>query len=93
LTTSIVASVKGESDIAVGNVIGSNIYNALFILGFTAIWMPVLAPYSTKGDVVIMTFATLLLLGLGWFKGSIGRRMGFVFVALYAAYIMWLGLY
>jgi len=93
LTTSVLASLKGESDMAVGNVVGSNIYNALFILGFTALWMPVLAPYSTKGDVIAMTFATLLLLGLGWFKGSIGRRMGFVFVALYAAYIMWLGLY
>ncbi len=93
LTTSIVASLKGESDIAVGNVVGSNIYNALFILGFTALWMPVLAPYSTRGDVVVMTFATLLLLGLGWFKGSISRRMGIVFVILYCAYIMWLGTY
>ena len=93
LTASVTASSRGHSDLAIGNVVGSNIYNALFILGFTSLFMPVLAPPSMKGDVLIMTFATVLLLALGWFKGKISRQMGIWFVVFYLTYIVWLGIH
>ena len=91
LTAGIVASLKNHSDVALGNIIGANIYNSLFILGFTALFMPVLAPPTMKFDVLIMTFATLALLALGWFRGQITRSMGITFIIGYLCYIGYLG--
>ena len=93
LVTAIIASQKGHSDVAVGNVIGSNIYNALFILGFTALFLPVSVPSTTKGDVLIMTSATLLLIAVGWGQGRISKLMGGCFVFLYFLYIIYVGIY
>ncbi len=92
LVTSIIASIKKQSDVAVGNVVGSNIYNALFILGFTALFLPVIVPPSIKTDMLIMTTATMLLLAIGWGIGKIGRKVGWCFIAMYFAYIVYLGM-
>ena len=93
LMTSIVASFKRQSAVALGNVIGSNIYNALFILGATALFLPVAVPASIESDVVVMTIATLLLLVAGFYSKCIGRKMGVLFLALYIAYLFYLGVY
>jgi len=92
LITSIMASIKQESDVALGNVIGSNIYNALLILGATALVMPITAPASVQTDVIVMTAATALLLFVGFFNGCIGRKMGIFFLLSYCAYIFYLGI-
>lgn len=91
LATCIIASVKKESDVALGNVMGSNIYNTLFILGFTSLFLPVSASPSMKMDVLIMTGVTMLLLGIGWWYGRIGKKIGIMFLVSYLVYIIYLG--
>lgn len=92
LTTAIVASLKKQSSVALGNVVGSNIYNALFILGVTALFRPVLVPNSVREDVVVMVVATSLLLLCGYVRKRISRGMGVLFLMLYFGYILYLGL-
>ena len=93
LVTSIVASVKNQSDVAIGNVLGSNIYNALFILGFTALFLPVVVPPTVKPDVLVMAATTMLLLAIGWGRGKIDRWIGGCFIAMYFMYIIYLGMH
>ena len=92
LVTSIIASVKNHSEVAVGNVVGSNIYNALFILGFTSLFLPVIVPPSVKVDMLVMAATTMLLLAIGWGYGKISRRMGWCFISMYCMYIVYLGM-
>ena len=93
LVTSIIASLRKESDVALGNVMGSNIYNALFILGITSIFKPVSVPGSDwfAVDVCVMLLATALLLGLGLWKKKLTRRMGVGFLVTYLVYLIYLG--
>jgi cation:H+ antiporter len=89
LATSTMAARKGNADIAVGNVVGSNIFNILFILGTSASIQPL--PFRTQGNVDIGTvlLATILLF-LFMFTGrrhAIDRWEGFLFTSLYAAYM------
>ena len=92
LATSIVASFKKQSDVALGNVIGSNIYNALFILGLTAIFMPIQVPSKMMIDMGVMILATLLMLGFGLTNRFLGRKVGILFLTLYVGYIIYLGM-
>ncbi|MBQ4472018.1 MAG: calcium/sodium antiporter [Alphaproteobacteria bacterium] len=94
LATAIVGSKKGHGDMVIGNVIGSNIYNALFILGATAMIMPgyVSVPPTAKTDVLVMVFATLTLLGIGFGLGRIGRKTGIAMIVCYVIYILYLGI-
>ena len=93
LITGIIASLKKESDVALGNVVGSNIYNALFILGITSLFKPLIVPGSDwfRKDVLVMILATALLMGIGFWKKKISRSMGVMFLGLYVAYIVYLG--
>ena len=86
LVTSIVAARKGENDIAIGNVVGSNIFNILFILGVSS----VIRPLTIEGCGI---FDTLILIGcssLVWLMArprlKLGRFAGIVMVLLYIAY-------
>lgn len=88
LAVSLQASVAGEPDIALGNVIGSNILNILFILGFCALLIPlVIAQRLLFQDVPIMIAASLLVLGLA-FDGTIGRWDGVLLLLLLIVYIV-----
>ena len=93
LVTSVIAAVKGRSDIALGNVLGSNIYNILGILGITALARPIpVDPQIAGFDAWVMVAATLALLAMmrsGW---RISRSEGALMLAAYAGYIGWLGL-
>ena len=89
LITSIVASLKGESALAFGNVVGSNIYNALFILGLTAVFVPVSVPSHIGLDVALMVAVTLALLLLG-LRRSIPKIAGFAFIGVYVLYVGYL---
>ena len=91
LATSIIASVKKQSDVAFGNIVGSNIYNALFILGFLALFQPIQVPASLQPDVLWMTGVTLLLLLFAYVQRKISKGVGILFLVIYAIYIYYIG--
>lgn len=89
LATSVVAARKGESDVAVGNVIGSNIFNIFWVLGATAVIAPIASSVSANIDMVILAGATVLLF-VFMFLGArlkLQRSQGFIFILLYGGYI------
>ena len=88
LATSIVAAQKRSVDIAVGNIVGSNIFNVFFILGLTAVVRPVPISAESTLDVLVNIGASLLLLVFVFLgKGrTISRAEGAVFAALYIGY-------
>lgn len=92
LATSAVAAYKKHSDIAVGNIVGSNIFNIFFILGISAVIRPL--PFHAENQVdTLVTIAASLVLFLCLFVGIkrvLGRWEGVLFLVLYAAYIVFL---
>lgn len=89
LATSVTAAVKGKTGIAVGNVIGSNIYNILMVLGLTASISPLPFAGISVTDLLVMTAAAILFWIFGWRFGTriIRRWEGAVLFAIYIAYI------
>jgi cation:H+ antiporter len=93
LVTSVIAALRRHTDIALGNIIGSNIFNILLILGTTALVQPIPIPSEIINfDIWAMLAATALLLVLAYTGRQISRWEGWVFLACYAAYIGWLGI-
>ena len=92
LATSVVAARKKQTDIAIGNVIGSNIFNIFWILGFTAIIRPLPFQDASNIDVMMNIFATLLLFALMFLgkKFVIQKWQGASMVAIYLIYISYL---
>ena len=91
LVTSLVAAWRRQSDIAYGNIVGSNIYNILFILGFTALARPVAISAQIAGlDIWVMLAATALLVFFGWSGWILSRWEATVFIASYAVYIWYI---
>jgi cation:H+ antiporter len=91
LVTSVVASLRGKSDLAFGNVVGSNIYNILGILGATALIHPVAAPAAiVRFDNWVMLAATAALIIFALTRNRIERWEGALLVVSYGAYIAWL---
>lgn len=92
LATSIVAATKRNTDIAVGNIVGSNIFNVFFILGTSAVIYPVPMPAGAMVDVLFNILLGLLLFAF-IFTGK-GRRIerweGILFILLYVGYIIYL---
>jgi cation:H+ antiporter len=92
LTTSIVAAVRGQGDVAFGNIIGSNIVNILGILGITAMIVPIPVPAEIVAfDIWVMLGATAALVVAvitGW---RVTRREGAVLLLGYLVYLGWLG--
>jgi cation:H+ antiporter len=89
LATSLVASIRGERDIAVGNIVGSNLFNLLLVLGSAAVVVPVgieVDPIVSRIDMPVMIGASLLCLPI--FAGYVVSRWeGLMFLVLYAAYV------
>ncbi|MGD9386781.1 MAG: calcium/sodium antiporter [Gammaproteobacteria bacterium] len=90
LATSIVAAARGDADIAVGNVVGSNFFNILAILGITATIQPLERGGITMVDMGVMLAFTIALLPLILVRRCVGRPEGAVLLAGYAAYVSWL---
>ena len=90
LATSAVAAHKGKPDIAVGNVVGSNIFNIFFVLGVSAIIKPI--PFHSRSniDIGVVILASLLLFTFMFTgqKRSIDRWEGIVSLMLYGAYLV-----
>lgn len=92
LATSIVAARRGRPGMAIGNVIGSNIFNIFMVLGASAVVRPL--PFGDIGitELLVLTAACLLfwLEGLFWRQRTITRGEGALLLALYIAYTTWL---
>jgi cation:H+ antiporter len=91
LFTSVMAALRGKSAIALGNVVGSNIYNTLGILGATAAIHPLTAPREIVWfDNWVMLAATLAMVWFARTQARISRAEGAVMMLAYALYIVWL---
>lgn len=89
LVTSIVAAKKGESDLALGNAIGSNIFNILMVLGAAAAISPVTVEMQAVTDTIFLIVATVVVLVLTWRKQMVGRKQGILMILMYAAYMVY----
>ena len=85
--TSIVAIKKGETEIAIGNVIGSNLFNILLVLGLAATINPIAMSKSAFIDIVFMVLITLLLYMFMKKDNSLVKKQGIILVVLYIAYM------
>lgn len=90
LATTVAAAVKGKGDIAIGNVIGSNIFNLLCVLGFSAIAAPIPVQNITIVDVGTMIAVTVLLVPLMRMGFTLRRWEGVLMLGLYGLYIGYL---
>ena len=92
LASSVVSLLKGKADMALGNVIGSNIANILLILGISATIHPLTMGGITTTDLAMVVLSSLLLLltAFTFRRKIIDRREGVIFLAIYAAYIWYL---
>lgn len=88
LATSIIAARKGQSDIAVGNIVGSNIFNVFWILGITSVIAPLPINLGTNLDLITMTIATLMLFFFIFIfkRHQLGKIEGVLFLIAYIAY-------
>jgi len=92
LVTSITAGLKGDMDMAIGNVIGSNIFNIFWILGISSIITPIKIPTFAIFDLAVLLGATILLFVFMFLgkKHELERWQGVIFVLFYVAYIIYL---
>lgn len=90
LVTSVTAAVKGKTDIAVGNIVGSNIFNILFVAGTTALITPVEYTAGFLTDTAAATAAAVLLFVSVVRRHRMGRLAGVIMLAGYAAYFVYL---
>lgn len=88
LATSVTAAARGHSDVAVGNVVGSNLANVLAIVGITALVTPLpISEAIAAFDVWVMLAASVLLVPLLLWRGRIGRLTGALLLGSYVAYV------
>lgn len=92
LATSAVAAFKRKTDIAVGNVIGSNIFNIFLVLGTTSLIAPLAPVQPVNVDIFITIFASLMLfiVTITFKQHIVDRIEGVIFIAIYGAYITYL---
>lgn len=90
LVTSVVAAFKGNTDIAVGNVVGSNITNVLLVMGVPALFSPIVYATSYNLDFALLALFSVVLVGFAFVgtKHTMTRREGVFFVFLYVVYIV-----
>jgi cation:H+ antiporter len=93
LATSVVASIRGERDIAVGNVVGSNIFNILAVMGLSGAVSPMGLPVSPailSFDIPVMMAVAIACLPIFFTGNLISRREGILFLFYYVAYTVYL---
>jgi cation:H+ antiporter len=89
LVTSIVAARKGEVDMALGNAIGSNVFNILMVLGIAAVISPIGFVMSNAIDIIAVIVATLICWAVAIKNKALGRVTGIVMVLLYVVYMVY----
>lgn len=87
LATSVVAALKNESDVAIGNIVGSNIFNILCILGLTSSFIPMEVGGIGIRDAAFMLGLSILLLPFAFSQRSISRMEGGCFLSIYGVYL------
>lgn len=90
LATAIVASARGSSDICAGNIVGSNFFNLLCILGLTSVIAPLQRGDVQMGDLYVMAGLTGLVLPFMYSGFRLGRREGALLLLCYSAYLAWM---
>lgn len=90
LVTSLVAAKKGETDMALGNVIGSNIFNILLVLGIAAAVSPMEVLMDNLIDDIILIAVSVLIWIFAWRKKKLNRMHGVIMIAIYAAYVVYI---
>ncbi len=90
LVTSAVAGRKGETEIAVGNVVGSSIANILLVLGVSAVVSPVNVSMMSLIDILISFVIGVLVLALSALRHRVTRVTGVIFILIYAAYMAYI---
>lgn len=90
LVTSLVATRKGEVDIAIGNVVGSNIYNIFFILGLASIINPLTFNLESFIDIIVMLVSTISVYILIFKNKTINKKKGFGFLLGYIFYMIYI---
>ena len=87
MATALMAAYRKRSDLAIGNAVGSNLFNIMFVLGIAAL----VAPLDGKGissiDLYVMLGVTILLLPTVWTGRILDRKEGFLFLAIYVGYL------
>ncbi len=90
LVTSVMAAKKGENEIALGNVLGSNVFNTLFIVGLSGLVVPLGINADVKLDSIILIGITLLVVIFSMTKQSISKKEGLILLMVYIAYIVFI---
>lgn len=92
LAVSALAAKKGQTDMAVGNIIGSNIFNLLWVLGLSAVIRPISYGYYLNVDTLVLICITIILIPLIYIgrRNILGRQEGIFLVTLYIFYIIFL---
>ncbi len=90
LATALMAAYKKTADIAIGNAVGSNIFNIFFVVGLAGLIAPINGTQISPSDLYVMFGLTFLLLPTVWTGMVLDRKEGFLFVAIYVAYIYYL---
>lgn len=90
MVTSIVAAKKGENEIAFGNLIGSNIFNILFIIGLSGLVTPLGINGDVLIDILIMIGVTVFALGTAVTFGKVSKKEGIALVFIYASYLVYI---
>ena len=86
LVTSVIAARKGESDIALGNVIGSNIFNIAFVLGASAVISPLTVDILSVFDIVVLLIVSFISLNFARTQRRFSRIEGIIMLGMYAVY-------
>ena len=90
LATALMAAYRKTADIAIGNAVGSNLFNIMFVVGLAGLVAPMDATGINSSDLYVMFGLTILLLPTVWTGMVLDRKEGFLFVAIYVAYLYYL---
>lgn len=87
--TSVIATRKGETEIAIGNVVGSNIFNILFVLGIASVISPMMISIEAGIDIIFMIFITILLFTNMKQEKFIMKKHGLIYLVMYITYMLY----
>ena len=90
IVTSIVAVIKGKVSIAIGNIVGSNIFNILLVLGIASTIKPIILGSDVVYDVAVCLAVSLLFFASSRFLKSVGRIQGLILISIYGVYMFFL---
>ena len=90
LATALMAAYRKTADIAIGNAVGSNIFNILFVVGLAGLVAPMDATGINSSDLYVMFGLTILLLPTVWTGMVLSRKEGFIFLVIYVSYLYYL---